>query len=158
MSNPIEMSQRPRGMQPLDVVQPRNRYAVGEMKPITEEEIQGNLVAIRTLMLDHAAMAQDLEGARNLLKSREGEIEYLKTSPYFHFFSLLFSIGGTTVSALGTNLVTIEKPPAYAWLLVALGVIIVILAGVFNIFYPSARRLFNREKTTGTETTGKDTQ
>jgi len=140
----IEIHQQTRGMQALNVTQPQNRYAVAGMNPITEEEIQGNPVAIRTLMLDHAAMAQHLEEARNLLKAREGELEYLRTSPFLNSFSLLVSLAGATVSSVGTNLVTSEKPPAYAWHLVYLGAFLVIVAGLANILHPAARRLFNR--------------
>ena len=59
------------GQQQINLSKPETRYAVDGMNPITIDDLRNNPVAIKSLMLDHAMMAKQLEDARNILNSKE---------------------------------------------------------------------------------------
>lgn len=132
------------GQQPINISKPETRYAVDGMNPITIDDLKNNAVAIKSLMLDHAMMAKQLEDARNILNSKEGEIEYLKTSPFMSIFTFIATCIGGVIAGIGINLITSEKPPWHSTLLIWLGMILTVLAGIANVLYPYARRWFNR--------------
>ncbi len=130
--------------QQINISKPETRYAVDGMNPITIDDLKDNPVAIKSLMLDHAMMAKQLDDARNTLKAKEGEIEYLKTSPFISIFALLVTCAAGTMATIGINLITSDKPPWYSAVLIYLGSSLVVLAGIANVLYPYARRWFNR--------------
>lgn len=132
------------GQQQINISKPETRYAVDGMNPITIDDLRNNAVAIKSLMLDHAMMAKQLEDARNTLNSKEGEIEYLKTSPFMSIFTLIVTCVSGVIAGIGINLITSEKPPWYSTLQICLGSVLAVLAGIANVLYPYARRWFNR--------------
>ena len=132
------------GQQQINLSKPETRYAVDGMNPITIDDLRNNPVAIKSLMLDHAMMAKQLEDARNILNSKEGEIEYLETSPFMSIFTLIVTCVSGVIAGIGINLITNEKPPWYSALQICLGSILAVLAGIANVLYPYARRWFNR--------------
>ena len=99
MANNLVAGEHIAGLQsPINLDRPETRYAVDGMAQITIEDLKDNPVAIKQLMLDHAIVAKQLEHARQMLSSKEGEIEYLRTSPFVAIATFIITVGAGAVA------------------------------------------------------------
>jgi hypothetical protein len=119
-------------------------YDLGGRTSLTPEDLLTNEVAIVQLMNDRNEVAKQLERAKTNLADKESEIEYLRTSPFVSILAAIFSSIGATVLAIGVNCVTASPPMRWGTPLTLMGAAAVIVSSCANIFYPYARRFFNK--------------
>jgi hypothetical protein len=120
-------------------------YGRGDLMAIELKDLVGNEVAIMQLINNHNHQARKCADAERRLSEKEGEIEFLKTSPFIALVMLPVGAVGAVIGSVGVNLLTSEKPPLYASALTYIGAGLVLLSGVANVLYPFARKIFNRK-------------
>src|SRR5437899_2715461 len=102
------------------------------------DELVGNKTAIKQLVNTHNLQAKHLAIAQQQLTKKEGEIEYLRTSPFVAIFAVVVGAVGAIVAGIGVNLATATPPNGLGKVMIFLGGGLVILAGLANVLFPFA--------------------
>ena len=126
-------------------------YEGGDLKKITIEEVINNPTAVKQLMNEVNKLERKISKYEFELGKKQGEIEYLKTSPFIAMVSALVSMLGGIISGIGVNMLTNSPPHPAAIYVIAIGGALILLSGIANIFYPYARGFFNKPSITQIE-------
>jgi hypothetical protein len=120
-------------------------YGAGCFMNIEVKDLLGNEIGIRQLMNAHNDQAMRRADAERRLADKEGEVEFLKTSPFIAIVALAVLICGSVVIGIGVNMATSKPAQDYAALVICLGGALSLVSGLSNILYPYARKWFNRQ-------------
>ncbi len=113
--------------------------------PLSVDELVGNKTAIKQLINAHNIQVKNLASALQQLTKKEGEIGYLRTSPFIAIIGVVVGAIGAVVAGIGVNLATANPPGELGIVMIFLGAALVMVAGLANVLFPFARRWFNRE-------------
>lgn len=122
-----------------------NIYEGGTLNEIKVADLMNNETAIKQLINSHNLKIKEVHNAQGEISILKSEIEYQKTSPFVAIIALIVNIGGSTVSAIAVNLLSVQEPPKYSGWLLAIGFILVLIGSLGTILYPYARNFFNKK-------------
>ena len=121
-------------------------YDGGNFNPITAEELQDNLLAIKQLINNYNEKTQKLESVEENLRDVMGELEFQNTYPFVAIFAAAANIIGTILVGLGVNMITNTPNTTKGGMVVlVLGGILVLFANAFTISYRWVRGWFNKK-------------
>ncbi len=129
---------------PNTVVQPSlselEIYGGGVLNQIEIDDLLNNRVAIIQLCNDRNLKLKEVETQKQTISNLNSTIEYLKTTPFLAIISTVVNLIGTTITAIGVNQFSKDKE----WLLIVLGGVLVVVGSLATIFYPYAKKWFNK--------------
>lgn len=88
------------------VIDECNIYEGGGLSPITSDNLIGNPIAIRQLINSHNLKVKEATNLRNTVSTLEGELSYLRTSPFISIVSVVINLSGTIIIGFAINLLT----------------------------------------------------
>lgn len=111
-------------------------YAGGRLTAVAIQDLLNNEVAVRQLINDYNQTKRENHDLEDEIRRMNVERAGLALQPAILAVNALFSLIGALLVGLGTNLVTSEKPPSTAWLLLSLGAVISFVSALLPIGLP----------------------
>ena len=125
-------------------------YEGGGLMRLTVDDLVGNKIAVTQLINQHNVECRRRVDAETRLAKREGEIEYLKTSPFVAISGAVSSVTGSIVIGVGLKQLAASMPFGYT--LLTVGGLLIVSGSLASILYPFARGWFNRHRATTSPT------
>jgi hypothetical protein len=119
-------------------------YEGGTLSQINAKDLMSNEVAIRQLINNHIIVIAQSQQKDLAIQDFKSTIEYLNTSPFVAIISSVINFSGSILIGFAVNLYTQNSIPNYSWIILLIGFLLVLTGSLCNIFYPYARRWFNK--------------
>ena len=111
-------------------------YAGGKLTAVAIQDLLNNEVAVRQLINDYNQTKRENQNLEDEIQRLNVERAGLALQPAILGANAFFSIVGALLVGIGTNLVTSDRPPATAWLLLSLGAVISLVSALLPIGLP----------------------